>query len=180
MTDARERLRQIIKAESLLTGGAFTLASGRPSGYFFDMKKTMLHPEGMALAADLIIEAIADLPEVRFVGGLEVGAIPLVAAVAVRSWPKRPLQGFFVRKEPKGHGTNKVIDGRLEPGAPVVLFEDVTTTGGSVMKAVNAVRAEGCTVARIVTIVDRLEGARDNLAREGIPLAALFTREDFA
>ncbi len=175
----RTRLLEIIRAESLLTGGNFTLASGRPSAVFFDMKRTMFHPEGMSLIADLLFDVIREDRAIDFVGGLEVGAIPLVAAVCLRSWPERPLSGFFVRKEPKGHGTNKVIDGRLEPGRPVILLEDVTTTGGSVMKAVAAARAEGCPVTRIVTIVDRLEGATDNLAKEGIGLHALFTRDDF-
>lgn len=179
-TDKKARLRDIIKAELLLTGGDFTLASGQASAYFFDMKKTMFHPEGASLLADLLFAAIREDRDVEFVGGLEIGAVPLAAIVALRSWPERPLQGFFVRKQPKGHGTDKVIDGRLDAGRPVILFEDVTTTGGSVMKAVNAVRAEGGSVKKIVTIVDRLEGARDNLAKEGIDLVALFTREDFA
>lgn len=178
--DKKSRLRDIIKAESLLSGGAFTLASGRPSAYFFDMKKTMFHPEGAALLGDLLYEAVKGDRDVDYVGGLEIGAVPLAALVAQRSASERPLQGFFVRKQPKGHGTDKLIDGRFDGGRPVILFEDVTTTGGSVMKAVEAVRAQGGTVKKIVTIVDRLEGARDNLAKEGIELVALFTRDDFA
>ena len=176
----RDRLRDIIARESLLTGDNFTLASGKSSGYFFDMKKTMFHPEGASLTADLIFEAIKDDKDVAYIGGLEMGAVPVIAGVCLRSWPERPISGFFVRKQVKDHGTAKLIDGRLEPGSRVILLEDVTTTGGSVMKAVEAVRSQGCNVKKIVTIVDRLEGARANLKKEGLELVALYTRDDFA
>jgi orotate phosphoribosyltransferase len=178
--DKRERLRQIIKARSLLTGAEFKLASGGQSGFFFDMKKTMFHPEGASLIADLIIEAIANDRDVGFIGGLAMGAVPIVAVVALRSYPDRPISGFFVRKEVKDHGTKKLVDGCLEPGSKVILLEDVTTTGGSVMKAVRAVRDMGCTVEKIVTIVDRLEGAAANLQKEGLELVPIFTARDFA
>lgn len=176
----RARLRTLIKAHSLLTGADFTLASGRRSGFFFDMKKTMFDPEGASLIAEEIFDMLRDEPDIGFIGGLEMGAVPVVAMVCMRSFPERPLRGFFVRKETKGHGTNALIDGCLESRSKVLLLEDVTTTGGSVMKAAAAVRERGCTVEKVITIVDRLEGAAGNLAREGIALRSIFTAADFA
>jgi orotate phosphoribosyltransferase len=175
----RERLLQIIKANSLLTGSQFTLASGQRSSFFFDMKKTMFHPEGASLAAELILEMMADDQKVEAVGGLEIGAIPIAVAVAVRSWPRRPISAFFVRKAPKDHGAINLVDGQFRPGMNVILFEDVTTTGGSVMKAVRAVRDQGATVDKIITIVDRCEGATENLKKENLLLLPIFTMDDF-
>jgi orotate phosphoribosyltransferase len=172
-------LRKIIRTESLLTGQSFTLASGRHTGYFFDMKKTMLHPRGAALVGKLLFEKIRNDFDVEYIGGLEIGAIPLVTAVAVCSWPDRPLNAFFVRKIPKDHGTSKLIDGQYKKGARVILFDDVTTTGGSTMKAVDAVREQGSDVKRVITIVDRLEGAAETLSAEGLQLDYLFTSHDF-
>jgi orotate phosphoribosyltransferase len=175
----RARLREVIRQKSLLTGGDFKLASGAASQFYFDMKKTMFDPEGAALIGEVLFDLIKH-DEVDQVGGLEIGAVPIATAVAMRSWPEHPITAFFVRKEPKGHGTNKLIDGQYRDGGKTVLFEDVTTTGGSVMKAVNAVRERGGSVAKIVTLVDRLEGAKANLAKEGIELVAVFTKDDFA
>jgi orotate phosphoribosyltransferase len=179
ISEDRERLLSLIKSESLLTGSEFRLASGRSSAFFFDMKKTMLHPEGAKLIADVLFDMVRR-EGVRFVGGLEVGSIPLVAAVVARSWADYPINGFFVRKELKGHGTNKRIDGRLEPGVRVILFDDVTTTGGSVMKAAEAVQAFGCEVGSVITVVDREEGAADISAAAGTRFESVFNRADFA
>jgi orotate phosphoribosyltransferase len=173
-------LRSIIRSESLLTGQSFTLASGRHTGYFFDMKRTMMHPRGAFLVGRLLFDKIRNDRDVQYIGGLEIGAIPLVTAVALHSWPERPVSAFFVRKITKDHGTTKLIDGQFEPGSTVILFDDVTTTGGSVFKAVNAVRDQGCKVKRVITIVDRLEGAEANLKKEGLALDHLFTTHDFS
>lgn len=175
----RARLRDVIREKSFSAGGDFKLASGAGSTFYFDMKKTMFDPEGVALIADVLFETIRN-DGIDQVGGLEIGAVPIATAVAMRSWPERPIRAFFVRKDAKGHGTNKLIDGQYADGGKTVLFEDVTTTGGSVMKAVNAVRERGGKIAKIVTIVDRLEGAKANLAKEGIELVAIFTKDDFA
>ena len=105
--------------------------------------------------ADLLFDAIA-AEEVDYIGGLETGAIPIVAALCARSWPARPIKGFFVRKENKGHGTDQRIDGLLERGSNVILFEDVTTTGGSAMQAVDQARQFGCKIVKVVSLVDRL------------------------
>jgi orotate phosphoribosyltransferase len=179
----RARLVQIVSERSLLRDTAVTLASGRSSSFYIDMKPTIFHPEGASLIADLMVDVLRDIP-VDFVGGLEMGAVPLVACVAQRSFPARPIGGFFVRKQPKDHGTRRLVEGlgRTESldGRDVVLLEDVTTTGGSVMKAVTAVRAEGGRVSHIITVLDRLEGAADNLAGDGLSLTPLLTANDFA
>jgi len=138
----------------------------------------MFDPEGAALLADLLFDAImAD--DVDYIGGLETGAIPIVAALCARSWAEKPIKGFFVRKENKGHGTDQRIDGLLEREAKVILFEDVTTTGGSAMQAVNQVRQFGCTILKVVSVVDRLEGAEENFRSAGIRFESLFTWRDF-
>lgn len=174
----RQRLQGIIRRRSLLQNRDFLLSSGRSSGFFFDMKRTMFDPEGAALVADLLFELIRG-EDAQYVGGLETGAIPIVAALCMRSWPDKPLQGFFVRKEMKGHGTDRRIDGLLDRGSRVILVEDVTTTGGSVMQAADQARQFDCTIVKIITLVDRLEGAAQNFRQAGIRFEPLFTWRDF-
>jgi orotate phosphoribosyltransferase len=176
---AKERLLEIIRERSFLTkGGPFKLASGAMSDYYLDMKPTMFSPEGLSLVAELVYDLVRDDPAVDSVGGLELGAVPIISAVSMRSWQERPVNGFVVRKEKKGHGTDRTIDGNFRPNTRVVLFDDVTTRGGSVMQAVHAVRAQGATVTKVISIVDREEGAHANLAQEGIELVALFSTRD--
>ena len=174
----RERLRDLI-AERALSTGEFTLASGAGTQYFFDMKQVMLAPDGRGLIPEPPLERSGGEPA-DHIGGIAMGAVPIVAAVCAlsRATP-RPRRAFFVRKETKDHGTERRVEGYLPDGGEVLLFEDVTTTGGSAMIAVEAVRAAGCRVETLYTVVDRLEGAEANLAREGIRLAPLFTRDDF-
>jgi orotate phosphoribosyltransferase len=175
----RERLREIIKQKSLLTeGGPFKLASGELSDYYLDMKPTTFDPEGASLIAEVIFQMLRDDREISSIGGLELGCVPIVSNVVARSWPERPIDGFVVRKEKKGHGTDKKIDGNFRDNTAVVLFDDVTTKGGSVMQAVRAVRDRGATVKKVITVVDRLEGASQNLGNEGIELVHIFTTRD--
>jgi orotate phosphoribosyltransferase len=175
----RQRLIEIIRRQSLLRNRDFVLTSGRSSNFFFDMKRTMFDPEGASLIADLLFEAMRK-DDVDCIGGLETGAIPIVAALCARSWPEKPMRGFFVRKEAKGHGTDQRIDGLLERGSRIILFEDVTTTGGSVMQAVIQARQFECVVSRVITVVDRLEGAAENFRAADIEFEALFTWRDFS
>jgi orotate phosphoribosyltransferase len=180
---ARTRLIEIVRARSFSSGTETRLVSGRSTNYYFNMKPTMLDPEGAHLIATLILHALegsrADL-----VGGLEMGAVPLAVAVAVTSQAgTRPLKAFFVRKQAKEHGAKKLIEG-LGPGESlegkrVVILEDVTTTGGSSMKAIEAVRADGAIIERVITVVDRLEGAADTFKAAGIPFQAILTTKDF-
>ena len=175
----KSRLLEIIKEKSLLTeGGPFKLASGATSNYYLDMKPTTFDPEGSNLIAGIIFNMLKNDPDVDSIGGLEVGSIPVISIVSMRSWPEHPLNGFMVRKQKKGHGTDKKIDGNFKNNSTVVLFDDVTTTGGSVLEAVHAVRARGATVKKIITIVDRQEGAAENLKKAGIDLVAIYTTRD--
>jgi orotate phosphoribosyltransferase len=176
MTSSEKRLLEIIRKKSFLKG-QFKLASGAMSDYYLDMKPTCFDPEGASLIGEIVCRKLAG-DDADAIGGLELGAVPIVAAACARSWPARPIRGFVVRKEKKGHGTDQKIDGNFTPGSNVVLIEDVTTKGGSVMQAVRAVRALGAEVRRIITIVDRQEGATDNLRKEGLELDAIFTTAD--
>ncbi len=175
----REKLLTIIRRQSLLQNRDFRLASGGSSNFFFDMKRTMFHPEGASLVTDLLFDAIKE-EDFDYIGGLETGAIPIVAALCVRSWPEKPIKGFFVRKEVKGHGTDQRVDGLLERGSKVILVEDVTTTGGSAMQAVNQAQQYECTILKVISVVDRLEGAEENFRAAGIKFEALFTWRDFS
>jgi|SRR5580658_1888233 orotate phosphoribosyltransferase len=173
------RLLAIIKERSLIKGGSFKLASGTVSDYYLDMKPTTFDPEGASLLADVIYAMLADDLDVDTIGGLELGAVPIIAAVCAKSWgTEHPISGFVVRKERKGHGTDKKIDGNFQANSTVVLIDDVTTRGGSVMQAVEAVREQGAKVKRIIAIVDRGEGAAERLSQAGISFAPIFTTED--
>jgi orotate phosphoribosyltransferase len=180
---ARSRLVEIVKRRSFSTGPDVKLASGRSSSFYFDMKPTMLHPEGAHLIAALILDALAGA-EVDLVGGLEMGAVPLAVAVAAASHARgRPLPAVFVRKQAKEHGARKLVEG-LAPGETVngkrvAVLEDVTTTGGSATKAIEALRAEGAVIDRVISLVDRLEGASANFEAAGIPFTAILTAADF-
>jgi orotate phosphoribosyltransferase len=175
----RARLVALIKARSVETGRTFKLASGRMSDFYCNLKPTMMDPEGAYLIGALVADAIAP-GEADLVGGLEMGAVPIATAAAAISFARgRPLPAFFVRKAAKEHGTRSLIEG-LERGASlqgkrVVIVEDVTTTGGSSAKAIEAVRAEGGVVARVITIVDRQEGAADTFRALDVPFTALVT-----
>ena len=147
------------------------------------MKPTMFHPEGANLLSKMILERIGDL-NADYIGGLEMGAVPIAPAVAAVS-PLRgePVSAFFVRKQPKDHGTRSLIEG-LAPGESlhggrVVVVEDVTTTGNSALKAAEAVRAEGGEVVQVITIVDRLEGAVETFRDAGLSFVPLLTLDDF-
>jgi len=179
----RERLIEIIKHRSFQVGKEMKLASGRTSPFYFNMKPTMLDPEGSYLIGALVLQAIAN-ENADMIGGLEMGAVPLATAVSTVSHTiGRPTPAFFVRKAAKDHGTQSLIEGlptgETIAGKRVVVVEDVTTTGGSALKAVEQIKAAGAEIALIITLVDRLEGASDNFAQAGLPFAALLTADDF-
>jgi orotate phosphoribosyltransferase len=174
----RQRLRQILGDQAVIRGRKMTLASGRVSDIYFNVKRPLFDPEAASLIADEIVDLLRN-ESIDAVGGMAMGAVPIVAAVCAKSFPSNPLPGFFVRKDVKEHGTQSLIEGHFDSGARVVLLEDVTTTGGSTLLAATAVREARGHVAKAVTIIDRLEGARENLAAEGIELIALFTSDDF-
>jgi orotate phosphoribosyltransferase len=163
--------------------GEITLASGRKSDFYFNLKPTMLHPEGAALLTELTLDALKD-DEVDFVGGLEMGAVPLAGAIAQLSWIKgHPIAAIFVRKKPKEYGAKLAVEGLAKDqnlqGKRIVVIEDVTTTGGSAIKAVNEIREAGGNVVLVLTMVDREEGAVEAFKAAGIPFRSLYKASEF-
>jgi orotate phosphoribosyltransferase len=181
-SDARARLIEIIRARSVHTGTTFTLASGRTSDFYCNLKPTMLDPEGAYLLGELIAAAAEKLAP-DFIGGLELGAVPLATAATASSFRHgHAIPAFFVRKQVKGHGTNSLVEGLVKgatlAGKRVMILEDVTTTGGSSLKAIEAVRAEGAEVVGVLTVVDREEGAAETFAAAKVPFSALIVARE--
>lgn len=176
----KDRPRLIALIEKLcLVRGDVVLASGKKSNYLFDMKPLMMDPEAIRCAASALVEKIPDNTD--YIGGLEMGAVPLTTAILTLH-TKNKWKGFFVRKHSKGHGLKKLIEG-LEAGINlkgknITLIEDVTTTGGSALKAVKIIQDEGGIVKTVITLLDRKEGAAENFAKEGIELKACLTTSD--
>jgi len=179
--DARwGRLRELI-AEYSLKLGDFLLTSGRTSKYIFQLRQSMMLPEGGRLLGDIIVDYM-NANSMECIGGLAVGAVPLVSAVSVMSAVKgAPKHSFFVRKEAKEHGARERIDGHVLAGGEVLIVDDVATSGGSILKAIEGMNAEypTCYVRKALVIVDRQEGAAENLERRGIELVSIFRRRDF-
>lgn len=175
----KQRLAQILVERSYREGD-FTLASGRKSDYYFDCRVTALHPEGSWLIGVLFNDLLKDLP-IKGVGGLTLGADPLISAVSVISHEKgRPLAGLIVRKEAKGHGTGQYVEGmgNFQPGDKVAMLEDVVTTGGSLLKACERVKAAGLEIVAVACVLDRGEGGREAIEAAGYSLRSLFTRPE--
>ncbi len=175
----RGRLIALLKRDALRTG-TFTLASGRTSHYYVDGRTVTLSAEGAAEVGAGVLELISDLPDVGAIGGLTLGADPIVGAALATAGTggREGLLGFLVRKEAKGHGTGKLVEGPLQPGMDVVIVDDVATTGGSSLQAVAAVEAMGCRVVRVVVVLDRLEGAAEAFAAKGLDFRAMVTIRD--
>ena len=174
----RERLVELLREKSYRRAKV-VLASGRESDFYVDARQTTLHAEGSYLVGKLILERLK--PEVVGIGGLTMGADPIVSAVATVSFPAgRPVHAFIVRKEPKGHGTQTWVEGRanLPNGSIVAIVEDTCTTGGSMLKAVDRAEAEGLRVVQCITVVDREEGAEAALRERGLVLETLVTRTE--
>lgn len=179
MSDKEARLLELLKERSFKRGH-FILASGAASSYFMDGKMTEVSPEGAYLIGEIIYERTKDAG-IDAIGGLQVGAVPLTTAAVISYYHRgQPIEGFWVREEVKSHGTQKVVEGKLEPGSRVVIVDDVCTKGGSALKAIEAVRAMNCEVVLVLALVDRLEGARDLFLENGIEnFRSVFTIEDF-
>ncbi len=181
MNTKRNRLIELLTERSF-ERRRVTLASGKESDFFIDCKQTILTAEGHSLVGELMFAALEELGEVDVVGGVELGGCPLASAVSLISFQQgHPLAALYVRKERKDHGSGKRIEGdkTLKPGLRVALLEDVVTTGGSSLKALEVLREAGCEVAGIVALVDRLEGGRENIEAAGVKLISLATRDDF-
>lgn len=177
--DERQRLKELLLAKSYREG-TFTLTSGKTSDFYIDGKQTTLDAEGGYLCGRLLYELIREeTGPIAGVGGMTLGADPLVTAVSIVSHlNKHPIPAFIVRKEAKGHGTGNFIEGKanLAPGCRVALVEDVVTTGGTLIQVIKRVEDEGFKVGLVATVVDRQEGGAETLAGHGYPLKAIFTR----
>lgn len=179
--EARQALLALLTTRSFARRKVM-LASGRESDFYIDVKQTALHALGSLLLGRLLFEQLRRGEPVLAAGGLTLGADPLVTAVSVYSALEgAPVDAFIVRKEPKGHGTGQWIEGvkALPEGSPVAILEDVATTGGSALKAIERAEARGFRVTRVIAVVDRLEGAQEAFAARGYGLESLFTRLDF-
>ena len=170
--DKKSKLIELLKASGCIKFGEFILASGKKSNYYIDIKKATTNPEILKLIGEIIAEKIKD-EDVK-VAGVELGSVPIATAVSIIA--QKPL--LIVRKKPKDYGTKNKIEGELKEGDKVIIVEDVTTTGGSVLKAVKEIRENGGIVDRVFVVVDRLEGAKENLQKENVELIPLVTVEE--
>jgi orotate phosphoribosyltransferase len=176
----RDALLTLIR-DRALRFGEFTLASGKKASYYLDCKQVTLD----SIGAKLIGEGLLDLFSQRgalpkAVGGMSIGADPITAAVITIAGIRNvAMSGFMVRKEPKGHGTNRYVEGPLKPGDSVAIVEDVVTTGGSSLMAIDRCEEFGLKVTQVAAIIDRLEGGEAAFAARGIQLCSLFTIRDF-
>lgn len=177
----RERLVELLRERSF-ERKRVVLASGRESDFFIDCKQTILTAEGHLLVGSLMFDALDALPRCEAVAGVELGGCPLASAVSLTSFVRgRPLAALYVRKEVKDHGSRKLVEGdrSITKDMPVVMLEDVITTGGSTLKAVDKLRLVGANVVGVVALVDRLEGGVEAIRAAGLPVVSICTRRDF-
>ena len=174
----RPRLMTLFR-ERALKFGDFTLASGKKGTYYLDGKQITLHSEGLKLVSEGLLELLGDV-QFDAIGGMSIGADPIIGGVLTAAGAQgRELQGFLVRKEAKGHGTNRFIEGPVIPGSKVVVVDDVVTTGGSSLLAIDRIQEFGCEVVLVVAIVDRMEGGAANFAARNLELRSLLNITDF-
>ncbi len=175
----KQALMALIRDKALKFGD-FTLASGKKAKYYLDGKQVTLDPAGARLIGEGILDLFSADAMPAAVGGMSIGADPITAAVVTMSAVRgTPVRGFMVRKQPKGHGTNQYIEGPVRPGDEVVVVEDVVTTGGSSLTAIERIEQFGMKVRQVIAIVDRMEGGAEAFSQRGYPLSSLLTIRDF-
>lgn len=174
----KTKLLECIKNNDV-SRGTIKLSSGKISDLYIDAKMVTLDPEGAFLTAKVILDILKD-DDVDAVGGMTMGADPITGALAAISFKDgRPLKTFIVRKEPKKHGKQKWIEGPLSKDAKVVVIDDVTTTGKSVLDSIQKIKeSTDCKILKVISLVDRSEGARETLKNEGYDLVSIFERKD--
>jgi orotate phosphoribosyltransferase len=174
----RQQLIDLFR-ERALKFGEFTLASGQKSSYYLDGKQITLYSAGLRLVGEGLLDLLDDV-EFDAIGGMSIGADPIIGSVlTVAAERGRSLAGFLVRKEAKEHGTQQFVEGPVQPGSKVVIVDDVITTGGSSLLAVDRIQEFGCDVVQVVGIVDRMQGGAANFAERDLPFRSLLTIEDF-
>lgn len=171
---SKDYLIELLKENEVFLEGDFTLSSGKKSNYYINMKKAITEPKILSTISKLISNKIAD-EDIDKVAGPALGAVPIATAVSLES--NLPL--LMIRKEKKGYGTSKLIEGELNDGDNVIVVEDVSTTGGSLLKAIKAIHENGGNVKRAFVIVDRQEGAIEEFEKNGITLEPLITVDEF-
>ncbi len=175
--ECKSRLLELIKEKALIVG-RFILSSGKESNYYLDERIVTLSSEGAYLTARVMLDILKDV-EVDAIGGMTLAADPIVSAVTTISYiDGRPINGFIVRKEPKGHGTGKLIEGPAIKGLKAVIVDGTMTTGASVFKSIDIVQNEGAEVVKVLVLIDRLEGGGEFLQNKGYEVSAVFTRDD--
>jgi len=178
--EMKERLGEIILEKSFKYSDdpPFTLASGRQSNYYFNCKPTTLDPEGMNLIGAIVFDMVKD-SSITAAGGLTLGADPIANALAVISYQKgKPIKSFIVRKDVKDHGTKSAIEGSVKAGETVLIIDDVITTGGSTITAIEQARQTGLIVDRVITLIDREEGGRENIQKHVENIQSVLTRTE--
>ena len=180
MAGSEDTLRSLI-AERAIVRGPIKLSNGKVSAYYFDCKRVTLSADGAALVGDAVLAVLRELPErPQAIGGMTHGADPIIGAVMMRALQENQrLDGFYVRREPKKHGTRQPVENPPKRGAKVVIVDDVVTSGGSVIDAINGAEREGCEVIAVVTLVDRLEGGDQKIKARVPHYVPLYTLEAF-
>jgi len=180
LQEMKKRLAEIIMEKSFRYSDnpPFTLASGRTSNYYFNCKPTTLDPEGMNLIGMIVFEMLADTG-VSAAGGMTLGADPIANALSLISYQQgKPIKSFIIRKEVKEHGTRSAVEGDILPGEKVAIIDDVITTGGSTITAIERARDAGLVIELVIALIDREEGGRENIARYVDRIEAVFTRSE--
>jgi orotate phosphoribosyltransferase len=180
MDEKKKRLAEIIAIRSFKYSEEppFTLTSGRRSNFYFDCKPTTLDPEGMNLIGNIIFDMLEN-SEVTAAGGMTLGADPIANALSLISYQRgRPIKSFIVRKNVKGHGTKSKIEGDVRPGENVAIIDDVITTGASTIAAIERAREEGLVIDRVIVLIDREEGALENIEKYIKRVDSILTRTD--
>ncbi len=174
----KKRLKEILLELSVLTNREFTLASGKKSNFYVDARITTLHPEGAFLIGKLFLDMLEGI-EVNSIGGYSIGADPIVSSISVRSFiEKKPIPAFIIRKQEKTYGTGKIIEGNFKKGDKVIIFDDVVTSGGSILKGAAEVEKAGGSVMGVMAVIDREEGGREMIETAGYPFTSIFTKSD--
>ncbi len=176
----KQRLAEIILEKSFQyrDNPPFTLASGKTSNYYFNCKTTTMDPEGMYLIGNILFDMLGDA-DISAAGGLTLGADPIANALSLISYQKnKPIKSFVVRKDVKDHGTKKAVEGNVTTGERVVIIDDVITTGGSTITAIEIAREAGLVIDRVIALIDREEGGRENIKKYVDRIDAVLTRSE--